>query len=77
MPIKVLELHHHAIRVPPSQEAADRARDFYVQVLGLLPDDGRPSIAGVPGYWINTGSHAQVHLMGAAGRAMDLGLDID
>ena len=77
MPIKVVDLHHHAIRVPPSQQEADRARDFYAQVLGLKPDPGRPDIAGVPGHWINSGAHAQIHLMGAEGRLMDLGLDID
>jgi class 3 adenylate cyclase len=77
MPIKVLELHHHAIRVAATPQAADRARDFYEQVLGLAADPGRPAINGVPGHWINVGSHAQVHVMGAEGTLMDLGGGID
>ena len=76
MPIKILELHHHAIRVPPTQRDAERVRDFYGRVLGLAPDPGRPEIKGVPGYWLNSGAHAQVHLMGAAG-AVDPGQGID
>lgn len=77
MPIKVLELHHHAVRVAATPQAADRTRDFYCQVLGLATDPGRPDINGLPGHWINAGSHAQVHLMGAEGTPMDLGLGID
>jgi len=77
MPIRILELHHHAIRVPPAHAEADRVRDFYQQVLGLEADAGRPEIARVPGHWINSGAHAQVHLIGAEGTPMDLGLGID
>jgi len=77
MPIRILELHHHAVRVPASADGADQVRDFYGRVLGLAPDRGRPDIPGVPGHWLNTGSHAQLHLMGAEGRLMDLGLGID
>ncbi len=77
MPIKIVDLHHHAIRVAATQQAADRAREFYEQVLGLNADTGRPEIKGVPGHWINAGPHAQVHLMGAEGALMDLGLGID
>jgi class 3 adenylate cyclase/catechol 2,3-dioxygenase-like lactoylglutathione lyase family enzyme len=75
MPIKVLELHHHAIRVPPTQQAADEVRDFYGQVLGLRPDPGRPGLSGAPGHWLNTGSHAQLHLMGAQGQRTEPGID--
>src|SRR2546430_17529182 len=32
--IKVLELHHHGIRVGPTEADADRARTFYQDVLG-------------------------------------------
>ncbi len=67
MAIKVLELHHHGIRVGPSEADAEKARTFYRDVLGLAPDDGRPYIPGVPGYWIDVGGTAQIHLMGAAG----------
>ena len=77
MAIRILELHHHAVRVPPSQEAAERTRDFYRDVLGLGHDPGRPAIPGVPGFWVNAGAQAQVHLMGADGVLMDLGDGVD
>ncbi len=67
MAIKVLELHHHGIRVGPSEADLKRALEFYRDVLGLVPDDGRPDIQGVPGYWMDVGGTAQIHLMGAAG----------
>ena len=60
MAIRILELHHHAVRVPPSQEAAERTRDFYRDVLGLGTDPARPDIPGVAGFWVNAGSQAQV-----------------
>ena len=53
MPIRILELHHHAVRVPPAREGAAAVRDFYCDVLGLVPDDGRPDIPGVPGSWLS------------------------
>jgi class 3 adenylate cyclase/catechol 2,3-dioxygenase-like lactoylglutathione lyase family enzyme len=77
MPIRILELHHHAVRIPPNREDADRVREFYGTVLGLDRDPGRPEIQGVPGYWINAGTHAQVHLVGGEGRLMDPAFDID
>ena len=42
MAIKVLELHHHGIRVGATQEDADRTMKFYTDVLGLSHDPGRP-----------------------------------
>lgn len=77
MPIKIVALHHHAIRFPPGAGGTEAMRRFYAEVLGLVPDPSRPDLAGVPGYWMNTGSHAQVHLMGAEGSLMDLGEGID
>ena len=35
MAVKVLELHHHGIRVGPSPEEVAKARKFYGDVLGL------------------------------------------
>jgi catechol 2,3-dioxygenase-like lactoylglutathione lyase family enzyme len=69
MAVKVLELHHHGIRVGATQEEADRARDFYGRVLGLSPDPGRPFIPSIPGYWIDVGGTAQIHLMGVNGQS--------
>lgn len=70
MPIKVLELHHHGIRIGTSGEAVEQARHFYTDVLGLQADAGRPDIRGIPGFWLYVGNAqhtAQIHLMGAEG----------
>ena len=70
MPIKVLELHHHGIRIEPSDEALVKARDFYSGLLGLQADEGRPDIPGIPGWWMYVGDdeqRTQIHLMGAVG----------
>jgi catechol 2,3-dioxygenase-like lactoylglutathione lyase family enzyme len=62
MAIKILEIHHHAIRM---DGASDRdVLDFYSKVLGIGADEGRPTIPGVPGYWINVGAVGQLHLIG-------------
>ena len=70
MPIKVLELHHHGIRIGTSDDAVEQARQFYGDVLGLEADSGRPNIPGIPGFWVYVGNDqqtAQIHLMGAEG----------
>jgi len=69
MAIRVLELHHHGVRVPLAQvEAANR---FYIEVLGLQPDSSRPEIPFVPGYWMYVGEDgrrtAQIHIIGTNG----------
>jgi catechol 2,3-dioxygenase-like lactoylglutathione lyase family enzyme len=69
MAIKVLELHHHGIRVGPSPEAVKKAHDFYTNVLGLSHDPGRPSIPTIDGYWMDVGGTAQIHLMGVDGQS--------
>ena len=72
MPIKVLELHHHGIRIDPSDDAQESAREFYSGVLGLEADSGRPDIPGVPGFWMYVGEdekRTQIHLMGATGES--------
>src|SRR6185503_14744249 len=50
-----------------SQEEADRAVSFYRDFLGLGADRVRPNIPGIPGYWVDVGGRAQVHLMGVNG----------
>jgi len=70
MPIKVLELHHHGIRIGTSPEDVERARQFYSGILGLEPDSARPNLPGVPGFWMFVGNEnhtASIHLMGASG----------
>src|SRR2546430_25114 len=69
MAIKVLELHHHGIRVGPTEADADRARTFYQDVLGLSPDPGRPYIPTIPGYWMDVGGRARPAAHARAHRA--------
>jgi catechol 2,3-dioxygenase-like lactoylglutathione lyase family enzyme len=72
MPIRVLELHHHGIRIGTGTEDVEAARRFYAGVLGLEGDTGRPDIPGIPGLWMYVGrgeSTTQLHLMGAEGRS--------
>jgi catechol 2,3-dioxygenase-like lactoylglutathione lyase family enzyme len=69
MAIKVLELHHHGIRVGPSAGEVEAARKFYSEVLGLSPDPGRPHTPTVDGYWMDVGGKAQIHLMGVDGQS--------
>ena len=67
MAIKVLELHHHGIRIGPEPTQVKQALDFYHNVLGLDPDPGRPTIPTIDGYWMDVGGTAQIHLMGVDG----------
>jgi len=69
MAITVIELHHHGIRVGQTEADADRALQFYRDVLGLSPDPGRPHIPTIPGYWMDVGGKAQIHLMGVNGQS--------
>ena len=69
MAVKVLELHHHGIRVGPSEPDLKRALTFYHDVLGLDADAGRPIIPAVGGFWMNVGDKGQIHLMGAEGQS--------
>jgi catechol 2,3-dioxygenase-like lactoylglutathione lyase family enzyme len=80
MPIKVLELHHHGIRIGKTTEEVEQARQFYNEVLGLPVDTGRPNIPGIPGFWVYVGDDAhtaQIHLMGAVGRSPMARSDIE
>src|SRR3989442_12096185 len=67
MAVKVLELHHHGIRVGPSEAEVRKAHDFYSNVLGLSRDPGRPVIPTIDGHWMDVGGTAQIHLMGVNG----------
>ena len=67
MAVKVLELHHHGIRVGPSPADVKKAYGFYHDVLGLDADQGRPTIPTIDGYWMDVGKTAQIHLMGVDG----------
>lgn len=72
MAIKVVELHHHGIRIGTSSDDVDKARGFYGGLLGLESDQGRPDIKGIPGLWMYVGAGdttTQLHLMGATGRS--------
>jgi catechol 2,3-dioxygenase-like lactoylglutathione lyase family enzyme len=72
MPINVIELHHHGIRIGTDDEDVRKAKNFYGDVLGLQTDDGRPEIKDIPGLWMYVGrgeQTTQLHLMGAVGRS--------
>ncbi len=66
MAVKVLELHHHGIRVGPSPTDVKKAYGFYHDVLGLDADQGRPVIPTIDGFWMDVGGTAQIHLMGVS-----------
>ena len=59
MPIKVVELHHHGIRIGTAPEEVEKARQFYTEVLGLQTDPGRPNIPTIPGFWMYVGQGEQ------------------
>ena len=67
MAVKVLELHHHGIRVGPSPADVKKAYGFYHDVLGLDADQGRPTIPTIDGFWMDVGGSAQIQLMGVDG----------
>lgn len=66
MAIKVMEIHHHAVRIDSGNHPLEAFLDFYTNVLGLENDTGRPTVPGIPGLWMNVGKVGQIHLMGGA-----------
>lgn len=66
MAIKIVAIHHHAVRINDNEQPLDAVHDFYTRVLGLPHDQGRPEIAGVPGWWINVADSGQIHLIGGS-----------
>jgi catechol 2,3-dioxygenase-like lactoylglutathione lyase family enzyme len=66
MPIEVLEIHHPAVRINGDEANMAANTAFYQGLLGLTADPGRPTIPGVPGFWINVGDTGQIHLIGGA-----------
>ena len=72
MPIKVVELHHHGIRIGTTTDEVEQAHSFYSDVLGLSTDPARPTIPTIPGFWMYVGEGertTQIHLMGATGKS--------
>lgn len=65
MPIRILELHHHAVRIGVTPAELDAARRFYTDLLGLSLDEGRSQATGSPGHWINVDAHSQIHTIAA------------
>ena len=63
MSINIVEIHHPAIRMDAGET---ETLDFYSGLLGLKADPGRPTIPGVPGFWINAGETGQIHIIGGA-----------
>jgi len=64
MPIRILEIHHHAVRIGSTPSELEAARGFYQGVLGLAADPRRPDFRGLPGAWMNVGEVGQIHLIG-------------
>lgn len=62
MALKVAELHHHAVRIPPGPDAAAAVRRFYGEVLGL-DTDAAPWDRPEECLRINAGGAAQIHLV--------------
>ena len=62
MAIKVVELHHTGVRIDAKDQSMAALQDFYTGVLGLAHDQGRPTIPGIPGMWINVGEVGQAEL---------------
>ena len=64
MALKILEIHHPALRIDGSEPGLAANRAFYEDVLGLAADSRRPTLPGIPGLWINVGEVGQLHLIG-------------
>ena len=64
MAIEILEVHHTGIRIDNAGAKLGEVETFYKDVLGLSRDEGRPTIPGIPGAWINVGAVGQLHLFG-------------
>src|ERR1044071_122122 len=67
MGIRVLDIHHHAVRIDSEPPKVEAVRQFYADVLGLQADPGRPTIPGVPGFWINVAEGGQLRMYGGDG----------
>jgi catechol 2,3-dioxygenase-like lactoylglutathione lyase family enzyme len=66
MALKIVEIHHPALRIDGSEPGLAANRAFYEGVLGLAADPKRPKLPGIPGLWINVGEVGQLHLIGGA-----------
>jgi catechol 2,3-dioxygenase-like lactoylglutathione lyase family enzyme len=64
MAIEGLEIHHTGVRIDAAGQKLGAMEGFYADVLGLHRDQGRPTIPGIPGAWINVGEVGQIHLIG-------------
>jgi class 3 adenylate cyclase len=72
MTLKIAELHHFAVRIPPGPDAAGAALRFYNDVLGLEADHVHWDRPG-EGQRINAGSHAQIHLVAGSPKTLATG----
>ncbi len=75
MTLKIVELHHTALRTPSGPDAAAGILRFYGEVLGLESDQA-PWDRAEDGQRLNAGPAAQIHLAGAA-RARDAPGELD
>ena len=64
MALRILELHHHAVRAAPGRPGVAAARRFYAEVLGLDPDEA-PWDGAEQGQRENAGRSSQIHILPA------------
>lgn len=69
MTLKIAELHHFSVRIPPGPDSAGAALRFYNDVLGLESDHAASDRPG-DAHRINAGHYAQVHLTSAAAKTL-------
>ena len=67
MSLKVLEVHHHAMRIASGEKSLQDTLEFYRDFMGMEPDPGRPNFRDAPGYWFNVGEHGHVHFISLDG----------
>ena len=69
MTLRIAELHHFAVRIPPGPDAAGACLRFYNDVLGLESDHANSDRPGDPNR-LNVGHHAQLHLQPGMARTL-------
>ena len=68
MAVQIRELHHIGLGMGSAK--ADKAKDYYRDVLNLTQDGGRWHIPGIHGYFLDIPSDVQIHLLGSDGPSL-------
>ncbi len=76
MTLRIAELHHLALRIPPGPDVMGACLRFYNDVLGLESDHANSDRPGDP-CRVNVGHHAQLHLQPGVQKTLAAGeLDV-